>query len=647
MLKDIIEKNENVAINQRQIDILKRHFPSCFTNEGNFDVKKLEQVLNENEVDITKEGYELNFLGKSYAKLLTALESETVIKPDLEHNSKEENKSSENIYITGDNLDSIKHLLKSYAGNIKCIYIDPPYNTGSDGFAYMDNFKFTPEQLSEKIGISEEEAQRILNMTSRGSASHSAWLTFMYPRLYLSRDLLSDDGIIFISIDDNELANLKLLCDEIFGEQNLLSNLIWKTDGNFDNQAKIKNCHESIVAYAKNIQCFPAPPVIDTNIPDTSKLYKDVIRNTVVKNGPKNPISSIIIPKGFPAEIQKGIIENREGFWPQYNVSIIIEEYKTQNEVIATTGWGSKDLLESFINEGYKKVYDTKGQECEFILTKTGTIEVIKKRLEDQSHVISVLTNLSSTQSAGSQLKEMGIPFSYPKPVELIKYLIQMNTGNDFTILDFFSGSATTAHAIMQLNAEDGGNRKYIMVQIPEKCKEDGEAYKVGYRTINQIGIDRIKLASEKIKNEIDKDIDYGFKIYELVSSQEQTLDKILAFDPDKLVEDISILKEFGSEAVLITWKVQDGYGFNAQLKEINLSEYTAYQCDNTLYFINPNITTQAIKILIEKYQNDSSFFPNRIILFGYSFNFTQLSQLRDNLKQLAGCRKIDVITRY
>lgn len=647
MLKDIIEKNENLTINQKQIDILKRHFPSCFNKEGNFDIKKLEQVLNENCVDITKEGYELNFLGKSYAKLLTALESETIIKSDLEHNSKEKNRNSKNIYITGDNLDAIKHLLKSYAGEIKCIYIDPPYNTGKDGFAYMDNFKFTPEQLSEKIGISEEEAQRILNMTSRGSASHSAWLTFMYSRIYLARDLLSDDGVIFISIDDNELSNLKLICDEIFGEENLLSNLIWKTDGNFDNQAKIKNCHESILVYTRNVQCFPAPPIIDPNIPETSKLYKDEIRNTVVKNGPKNPISSIVIPEGFPAEIKKGVIENKEDFWPQYNDNIIIKDYKTQNEVIATTGWGAKDLLESYINGGYRKVYDTKGQECKFILTKTGTIEVIKKRLEEQSHVISVLTNLSSTQSAGSELKDMGIPFSYPKPVELIEYLLQMNAGNNFTILDFFSGSATTAHAVMRLNEKDNGNRKYIMVQLPEECKKDGYAYTAGYRTINEIGIERIKRAAKKIKSETQKDIDYGFKIYELVTSQEQTLNKILTFDPNKLLEDTSILKEFGSEAVLTTWKVQDGYGFNVQLEEISLSGYTVYKCENTLYFINPDITTQSIKMLIEKYQNDSSFFPNRIVLFGYSFNFIQLSQLKDNLKQLADYRKIDIITRY
>lgn len=647
MLKDVIQKNENISINENQMDKLKNNFPSCFTKEGSFDIRKLEQILRDNNVDITKEGYELNFLGKSYAKLLTALETETILKPDLKHNKREENATSQNIYIVGDNLDAIKHLLKSYAGRIKCIYIDPPYNTGSDDFVYMDDFKFTTEQFVDKIGISEEEAKRIENMISRGSASHSAWLTFMYPRLYLSRDLLSDDGVIFISIDDNEQGDLKLLCDEVFGEENFLSNLVWKTDGNFDNQAKIKNCHEYILVYAKNISSIQAPPVIDPNIPDTSKLYNEDIINTVVKNGPKNPISNITIIKGFPAQFEKGNIEKKENFWPQYSDDIIVEDYRTQNDIIATSGWASKDLLMEYINSGFKSVYDTKGQECKFAITNNGTIEVIKKRLDEQSHVISVLTNLSSTQRAGAELEELGIPFSYPKPIELIKYLIKMNKGNDFIVLDFFSGSATTAHAVMQLNAADDGKRKYIMIQISERCKEDSKAFKAGYRAISEIGIERIKRASQKIKEQTGKDVDYGFKVYEIVTPSEQTLDRMLAFDPDKVYEDKSIVTEFGVQAVLTTWKVQDGYGFNAKAEEINFSSYKVYKCENTIYLINTGINSKAIKELIEKYQNDREFSPNRIVILGYSFNFTQLSELKDNLRQLPNYRKIDIFIRY
>src|SRR5699024_3804054 len=192
------------------------------------------------------------FLGKNYARLLVTLETETVIVPNEEHNQKEENKDSENIYITGDNLDGLKHLLKSYAGKVKCIYIDPPYNTGSDGFVYNDNFNFTIEELTEKLSIGEEQAQRILDLTKRGSASHSAWLMFMYPRLQLARDLLSDDGVIFISIDDNEQANLKLLCDEVLGEENFVSLNIHKNNSNKNQTNLIGVSTEYVCCYVKS-----------------------------------------------------------------------------------------------------------------------------------------------------------------------------------------------------------------------------------------------------------------------------------------------------------------------------------------------------------------------------------------------------------
>ena len=175
--------------------------------------------------NLSNEGYSLDFLGKDYANLIASIDTTTVIEPDLEHNAKPENKDSENVYISGDNLDALKHLLKSYAGKVKCIYIDPPYNTGSDGFVYNDKFKFTPEELEKKLSIDEDEAKRILDLTSRGSSTHSAWLMFMSPRLQLARDLLSKDGVIFISIDDNEQANLKLLCDYVFGEDNFVAQL--------------------------------------------------------------------------------------------------------------------------------------------------------------------------------------------------------------------------------------------------------------------------------------------------------------------------------------------------------------------------------------------------------------------------------------
>ena len=228
MIKDIIDKNNSVTPGSNELEILREHFPACFKEDGSFDIVRLQEYLKD-KVEVTEEGYELRFLGKNYARMLASLDTTTVIVPDEAHNSLPENKDSKNIYISGDNLDALKHLLKSYAGQIKCIYIDPPYNTGSDGFVYNDSFNFTAEELSTKLSISLDKAQRILDLTLRGSASHSAWLMFMLPRLILARDLLSKDGVIFISIDDNEQSNLKLLCDDIFGEECFLGNVVRAT----------------------------------------------------------------------------------------------------------------------------------------------------------------------------------------------------------------------------------------------------------------------------------------------------------------------------------------------------------------------------------------------------------------------------------
>ncbi len=219
MIKDILNQNEKVHANTRQLAALKEHFPACFAADGSFDIERFKSEIADKS-NVLQEGYELKFLGKSYAKLLASTETTTVIQPDEAHNALPENATSENIYISGDNLDGLKHLLKSYSKSIKCIYIDPPYNTGSDGFVYSDNFNYTKESLQEKLSVSEEEAERILDLTKRGSASHSAWLMFMYCRLLLARDLLTDDGVIFISIDDNEQANLKLICDDVYVEEN-------------------------------------------------------------------------------------------------------------------------------------------------------------------------------------------------------------------------------------------------------------------------------------------------------------------------------------------------------------------------------------------------------------------------------------------
>lgn len=363
---------------------------------------------------------------------------------------------SENMIIKGDNLEALKALLPKYEGKIKCIYIDPPYNTGNENWVYNDNVNHPKikKWLGEVVGKEGDDLSR-----------HDKWLCMMYPRLQLLHKLLTRDGVIFISIDDNEYQNLKYICDEIFGNRNFITNFTWRTDGNFDNQAKIKINHEYILCYAKNSDLFEYPKVVDPNIPDGSKLFKTEIRNTVVKNGPKNPISEVILPIGFPCDLENGKISARNTAWPHYKSDAVIKDFKLTNEVIVESGWSSKGILEDFIKANFKPVKDSKGQDTTFIISKTGAIENVKPRSE-ASHVVSSLFNMGSTQNMSSELKKIGVDFDYPKSLSLIQYLVSIVNGENFIVLDSFAGSGTTAHAVLNLNKKDNGNRKFIMIEM-------------------------------------------------------------------------------------------------------------------------------------------------------------------------------------
>lgn len=379
---------------------------------------------------------------------------------------------SGNLLVEGDNLRALKALLPYYAGQVKCIYIDPPYNTGNENWIYNDAVN-SPEiraWLGKIVGKEAEDLSR-----------HDKWLCMMYPRLRTARDFLTEDGIIFVSVDDIEYPNLRLLMDEIYGSRNLITSFVWQTEGNFDNQAKIKIAHEYILAYAKNESYFAAPPVIDPTVPMESKLYKKEIQNTIVKNGPKNPVSELILPMGFPASFEKGVITKRDNAWPHYSEDVHVSGFCVQREVRARSGWSSKEICEDFIRSGFEPVTDSKGQETVFVLTSSGAIECIKKRSESQSHVISVLREVGTTQQMSAVLKEMGIDFDYPKPLGLMTYLISMIRGNNFITLDFFAGSGTTGHAVLALNKQDLGHRRFILVDSEKRICEDVTAKRLSY----------------------------------------------------------------------------------------------------------------------------------------------------------------------
>lgn len=507
----------------QNIDKLAELFPGCVTEAQGEDGKLrkaidfdlLKQELSRNIVDGPQERYQLNWPGKREALLTANAPIAKTLRPCREESVDFD--TTQNLFIEGDNLDALKLLQETYLGRVKMIYIDPPYNTGKE-FIYDDDFEENAELYLIKSLQKDELGNRFNSNEETSGRFHSDWLSMIYPRLKLAHNLLADDGVIFISINHKELSNLKNVCDEIFNKDNLLCLFSWRTDGNFDNQAKFKYCHEYILAYAKNEQLFPAPLVVDPNTPKSSKIYNTEIRNTIVKNGPKNPVSAVTLPKGFPCAFTEGSLLPRSDGWPKFSEEIRVENGVLTSPISVESGWSSKDLLLEFIANQCQPIKDAKEQSTSFVLTKTSAIEAIKTRGEP-SHVISALTGLGGPQRAFNEVSDLGVVFDdYPKPVELVKYFISMNRGNDFTVLDFFSGSGTTAHAVMSANSEDGGKRKFISVQLDESTNPKSQARVKGFQTISEICRSRIKLAGQKIASE-SEGIDNGFRALRIDTS--------------------------------------------------------------------------------------------------------------------------------
>lgn len=637
MVKQIIEKNENVLPNSREMEVLKQNFPSCFNGDGSFDIERFKEFLKD-KVNVTKEGYELKFLGKNYARLLASVDTTTVIVPDEENNNKPENKDSENIYITGDNLDALKHLLQSYSGKVKCIYIDPPYNTGSDGFVYNDRFNFTAEDLAVKLSIDEEQAERILDLTKRGSASHSAWLMFMYPRLLLARDLLSDDGVIFISIDDNEQSNLKLLCDDVFGEQNFVGQITVVSNPRGRDYGGIAQVHEYVLTYTKlndtDLNLIADENAEFTKFDEKGGFELRELRNRNVKFNKENRPNLY-----YPFYIDPNTKDENDLF----NISLErkdgwIELYPLPSQgVNVVWRWGKEKASQNLNTE-------IKAKE-----KRDGGYMIVEKYRESKMMARSLWNdNYVNTERGTLLVKELleGKIFDYPKPVEMIMRACEMATDCEAEdiVLDFFSGSATTAHAVMQLNAEDGGKRKFVMVQLPEPVKPGSEAEKANYKTIDEIGRERIRRAAAKIKAEHpDTTADLGFKHYVLQEPQGETLDKLEKFVPEEengAFLNNDIFGQFGLSTVLTTWLVRDGYGLNAKPQELDFAGYKGYYIGQHLYLIDEGLTDEAVTAIVTKFDEDSSFNPDKVVVFGYNFLWTKLQALKDNLARLKDTEK-------
>lgn len=632
MIKDIMTANEEVLPNSREMAVLRENFPSCFHEDGSFDIERFKEFLSD-KVAVTNEGYELKFLGKNYARLLASMDTTTVIVPDEEHNAQPENVNSQNVYISGDNLDGLKHLLKSYSHKVKCIYIDPPYNTGSDGFVYNDSFNFTAEEISTKLSIDIEQAQRIMDLTKRGSASHSAWLMFMYPRLLLARDLLTDDGAIFISIDDNEQANLKLICDDVFGEENCLG-CICRATGQTTGQDSggLGSSFDYAFVYGKKPDLDIAGLPLNEhdlkrfeNEDENGKYAYDQLRKT-------------------------GSNDRRED---RPNMYYAIKD-PDGNDVFptATAGYDSCWRVE-------RRTYDQLVEDDLILWKKTVRNEAevwwpyVKYYLEGRSKRPSPLWNdLDGNKKATREVRALfdGIKvFDYVKPVEFIKRVIQIspNMKPGDIVMDFFSGSATTAHAV----SDSEKRYKYIMVQLNAELDENITSQKVAKEflesnglptTLDYIGIERIKRASAKIREEHpDTTADLGFKHFTLKEPTGDTLDKLLKFTPeDNGMFSSDLVDEFGVPTVLTTWLVRDGYGFTEPAQTMDFAGYTAYYKGKHLYLIEKELSDEAITAIVEKYETDGTFNPENVVLFGYSFTWSEIDALKINLARLKDTEK-------
>lgn len=645
MIKDIIAANETVKPNRNEMEILHTHFPQCFNADGEFDIDNFQELIKDS-VGIAHEGYDLNFLGKSYAKLLASIDTTTVIIPDEEHNSKPENINSKNIYISGDNLDGLKHLLKSYSGKVKCIYIDPPYNTGSDGFVYNDNFNFTSEELQTKLSISEEQANKILDLTTRGSASHSAWLMFMASRLQLAKDLLTDDGVIFISIDDNEQANLKLLCDSIFGEENFESNISIVVNPGGRDYKQVAITNEYLLVYSQEeCELNEIPKEAEFRYNDSAGGYNlRELRNRNPKFHSGNRPNLFYPFYVNPKNVQDGYCAVSLIRSDEYCI-----EVKPYNSVGSESVWRwGKEKASNNIVLG-----DNDRSQILAKQRRDGGWNIYEKNRRSTSKIKSLWDETEMrTENGTRELRSLfgKSYFDHPKPVDLIERSIIVGTNPGDIVLDFFSGSATTAQAVMQLNSySDDFERSYILIQLPELCNND-EAVSDGYKTIDQLGQHRIKLAAEKIKASSMADIDYGFKHYTLAEPTEDTLSKLESFDPNVIFDENTILKEFGASSVLETWKVRDGYGFGAKSEALTLDKYVAHYIDKHLYLVDSGFTENDMVALIDKYNSDGGFNPEQIVVFGYSFTFSIIEMLKSNLATLregAKNLKVNIDIRY
>ena len=535
---------ESPDLVQGNVEKIAALFPNCVTEgpDGHgglkkaVDFDKLRQMLSGDVLE-GDEAYEFTWVGKKAAMVEANKPTRQTLRPCPEESKNWD--TTENLYIEGDNLQVLKLLQESYLGKVKMIYIDPPYNTGHD-FIYNDHFEMDKAEYEQQTSMFDEEGNRnFTENTDSNPRFHSDWCSMMYSRLMLARNLLAEDGVMFISVDDTEVANLRKLCDEIFGNNNFVANLIWQKKFSRANDANyFSTMHDHILCYCSN------------NVQENQKGWKIGLlpRDSEIPAGYANPDND---PRGVWTSV---ILSAKSG-----SESLLYEiTTPSGRKVLPPSGrfWScSKDTFEKWLQDG--RIWF--GRDGDGIPRKKTFLSEVQQGLRPNSILFQedVGNNQEAKQETKALFEGVGV-FDGPKPVRLLYTLLKIaNTGRESIILDFFSGSATTAHAVMQLNAEDGGHRKFIMVQLPEACDEKSEAYKAGYKTICDIGKERIRRAGAKIEAELLEigstapegeeaqpvDLtayDTGFRVFKLADSNMQDV----YFAPDDYSQDMLSMME-------------------------------------------------------------------------------------------------------
>ena len=561
-------------------------FPDCVTETMDersgqpkhlIDFEKLKQNLSDSVMSERAERYQFTWPDKSKAILLANSPINATLRPCREDSIDFDN--TQNLYIEGDNLDVLKCLKETYLHKVKMIYIDPPYNTGND-FVYEDDFAQSSEEYLANSGQFDEQGNRMFTNAESNGRFHTDWLNMIYPRLKVARDLLTDDGVIFISIDDNEQGNIQKVCNEIFGENNFVGQLIHQRAKGGGQAKYIVKGHDYILVYGKNLK----------NI--TLARKKIIQKPTTTINGEQYIINDDIIRKVF-GKYDKSL-GDRRCFYEE------LEKYKgkaKKEEIDRKLRTGELFLIENRFNMHticrYEKVTDATSK----------MYSILKINPEDS--IIKVLS-----EEGKKDLDALGIfGFSYPKPVEIIRQLVDAGTEKKGTniILDFFSGSATTAHAVMQLNSEDGGNRKFIMVQLPEKTDEKSEAFKAGYKNICEIGKERIRRAGKKIKEEspsTTQDLDTGFRVLKLDSTNMQDIyyspKDISQADLFSQVDNVK--PDRTGEDLLFQVMLELGATLDSKIETTTVAGKTIYNVAEgyLVACFDPNVTDEVVKAIAQ-----------------------------------------------